>query len=193
MYEFAIDPEPPDDGRFIPDPHFQIFKEAFMPNAVRPIPEGYHSITPQLTCRDAARAIDFYKNVLGAREIMRMQSPGGKVMHAELQLGDSRFMLNDEMPGMSMAPSPSPMQPTSLFVYTEDVDTLYNRALKAGAKENMAPSNMFWGDRFGKFTDPFGHQWGVATHVEDVAPDEMKRRSEEMTKQMAKAATAQPT
>ena len=160
-----------------------------MPNAVRPIPEGYHTITPQLTCRGAARAIDFYKSVFGAQEIMRMDGPGGKVMHAELKIGDSRFMLNDEMPGMSVAPNPSPMQPSSLFVYTEDVDTLYTRALKAGSREDMKPSNMFWGDRFGKFTDPFGHQWGVATHVEDVSPDEMKRRAEEMTKQMAKAAT----
>jgi PhnB protein len=167
----------------------QIFKEVFMPNAVRPIPEGYHSITPQLTCRDASRAIDYYKSVFGAREVMRMDGPGGKVLHAELQLGDSRFMLNDEMPGMSVAPSPAPMQPSSLFVYTEDVDALYAAALKAGSRQDMAPSNMFWGDRLGKFTDPFGHQWGVATHVEDVAPDEMKRRSEEMTKQMAKAAT----
>jgi PhnB protein len=120
---------------------------------------------------------------------MRMAGPGGKVAHAELKLGDSRLMVNDEMPGMSVAPSPSSMQPTSLFIYTEDVDSLYQRALKAGSREDMAPSNMFWGDRFGKFTDPFGHQWGVATHVEDVAPDEMKRRSEEMTKQMAKSAS----
>jgi PhnB protein len=164
-------------------------KEESMSNAVRPIPDGYHSITPQLTCRGAARAIDFYKSVFGAKEITRMEGPGGKVMHAELQIGDSRFMLNDEMPGMSMAPAPSPVQPFSLFVYTEDVDSLYAGALKGGATELMAPSNMFWGDRFGKFTDPFGHQWGVATHVEDVAPEEMQRRSEEMTKQMTKAAT----
>ncbi len=86
-----------------------------MPNAVRPIPEGYHTITPQLTCRGAARAIDFYKSVFGAQEITRMDGPGGKVMHAELKIGDSRFMLNDEMPGMSVAPSPSPMQPSSLL------------------------------------------------------------------------------
>jgi PhnB protein len=161
-----------------------------MPNAVRPIPEGYHTITPQLTCRDAARAIDFYKKVFGAEEIMRMAGPDGKVMHAELKIGDSKFMLGEEMPGMAVAPTPGQIQPTSLFIYNEDVDTLYKRALQAGARENIAPSNMFWGDRYGKFTDPFGHQWGVATHVEDVAPDEMQRRGEEMTKQMAKAASA---
>jgi PhnB protein len=159
-----------------------------MSNAVRPIPEGYHSITPQLTCRDAARAIDFYKTVLGATEVMRMPGPGGKVMHAELKIGDSRLMVNDEFPGMAVAPDPSAGHSTYLFVYTEDVDTVYNRAVEAGARVDMPLDNMFWGDRYGKFTDPFGHQWGVATHVEDVAPEEMQRRSEEMTKQMAKAA-----
>src|SRR5712664_247178 len=155
---------------------------------VRPIPEGYHSITPQLTCRDAARAIDFYKEALGAKELMRLAGPGGRVMHAEMQIGDSRIMLADEFAGMSTAPTPSTLHSYSLFVYTEDVDTTFNRAVKAGARADMPPSDMFWGDRYGKFTDPFGHQWGVATHIEDVAPDEMKRRSEEWTKQMAKAA-----
>ncbi len=159
-----------------------------MSPSVRPIPEGYHSITPQLTCRDAARAIDFYKEALGAKELMRLAGPGGRVMHAELQIGDSRIMLADEFPGMSAAPSPSGLHSYTLFVYTEDVDTTFSRAVKAGASPEMPPSNMFWGDRYGKFTDPFGHQWGVATHIEDVAPDEMKRRSEEWTKQMAKAA-----
>jgi PhnB protein len=162
-----------------------------MPNAVRPIPEGYHSITPQLTCRDAVRAIDFYKSVLGAKELMRMASPDGKVMHAELQLGDSRFMVNDEFPGMAMAPDPSAVHSSSLFVYTEDVDALFKGAVEAGARMDMPLDNMFWGDRYGKFTDPFGHQWGVATHVEDVAPEEMQRRSEEMTKKMAAKAAGQ--
>src|SRR5258707_12153031 len=161
---------------------------SLMSAKVRPIPEGYHSITPQLTCRDAPRAIDFYKEALGAKEIMRMAGPGGKVMHAELQIGDSRFMIGDEFPGMSVAPDPSTLHSSSLFVYTEDVDTTFNRAPKAGARPDMAPSNMFWGDRYGKFTDPFGHQWGVATHVEDVPPAEMQRRSEEWSKQAAKAA-----
>jgi len=159
-----------------------------MPAKVRSIPEGFHSITPQLTCRDAARAIDFYKEALGAKELTRMAGPNGKVMHAELQIGDSRFMIGDEFPGMSAAPNSSALHSTSLFVYTEDVDSAFNRAVKAGARADMPPSNMFWGDRYGKFTDPFGHQWGVATHVEDVAPAEMQRRSEEWTKQMAKAA-----
>ncbi len=159
-----------------------------MSNAVRPIPEGYHSITPQITCRDAAAAIDFYKNVLGAKELMRMSGPDGRVMHAELQVGDSRLMVNDEFPGMATAPPPTAVHSSSVFVYTEDVDALFERAVQASARVDMPLSNMFWGDRYGKFTDPFGHQWGVATHVEDVAPEEMQRRSEEMTKQMAKAA-----
>jgi PhnB protein len=155
---------------------------------VRPIPEGYHAITPALTCRDAARAIDFYKEALGAKEHMRMAGPGGRVMHAELQIGDSRFMIADEFPGMSAAPNPTALQSSYLFVYTENVDAAFNRAVKAGAHADMPPSDMFWGDRYGKLTDPFGHQWGLATHIEDVAPEEMKRRSEEWTKQMAKAA-----
>jgi PhnB protein len=119
---------------------------------------------------------------------MRMGGPGGKVMHAELQIGDSRVMVNDEFPGMASAPEPSAIHSSSLFVYTEDVDALFRRASEAGAHVDMPLDNMFWGDRYGKFTDPFGHQWGAATHVEDVAPEEMQRRSEEMTKQMAKAA-----
>lgn len=159
-----------------------------MPSNVRPIPDGYHSITPQLTCRDAGRAIDFYKKVFGAKEIMRMPGPDGRVMHAELQIGNSRFMIGDEFPGMSVAPAPSSLHSFSLFVYTEDVDALFNGAVQAGAKADMPPSDMFWGDRYGKFTDPFGHQWGIATHMEDVAPEEMQRRSEEWNKQMAKAA-----
>src|ERR1700730_13328661 len=159
-----------------------------MPANVRTIPEGYHSITPQLTCRDAARAIDFYKQALGAKEIMRMNGPGGKVMHAQMQIGDSRFMIGGAFPRPADSASPSRLPSYSRFVYTEDVDATFNRALKAGARADMQPENMFWGDRYGKFTDPFGHQWGVATHVEDVAPEEMQRPSEEWTKKMAKAA-----
>jgi PhnB protein len=162
-----------------------------MPNAVRPIPEGYHSITPQITCRDAARAIDFYKNVFGAVELSRMPDPSGKIMHAELRIGDSRLMLNDEIPGMAVAPTSAAIHSHSLFIYTEDVDSVYKRAVKAGGRADMQPSDMFWGDRYGTFTDPFGHQWGVATHIEDVAPAEMQRRFEEMTKQKSKAAGAQ--
>src|ERR1700687_3221848 len=161
----------------------------FMSNAVRPIPEGFHSLTPYLTCRNAAAAIDFYTKVLGAKELMRMPGPDGRVMHAELQIGDSRLMLNDECPGIAAAPPPDAVPSSVVFLYSENVDALFELAAAAGARVDMPLSVMFWGDRFGKFTDPFGHQWAVATHVEDVAPEEMQRRSEEMTKKMmAKAA-----
>jgi PhnB protein len=159
-----------------------------MPNPVRAIPEGYQTITPALTCKNAAQAIDFYKSVFGAKEIMRMPGPGGMVMHAEIQIGNSRMMLADEFPGMSCAPTPGALSASSLFLYLDDVDAIFNGAVAAGAKVDMPLTNQFWGDRYGKVTDPFGHQWGLAQHVEDVAPDEMKRRSQEWTAKMAKAA-----
>jgi len=160
-----------------------------MPNPVRAIPEGYHSISPSLTCKNAASAIDFYKSVFGATEIMRMPGPDGKIMHAELKIGDSIIFINDEFPGMAAAPAPGVTPSTYLFLYTEDVDSVYNRAVSMGSKVTMPLDNMFWGDRYGKVMDPFGHQWGVAQHVEDVAPDEMKRRQDAaMAASMAKAA-----
>jgi PhnB protein len=164
-----------------------------MSTNVRPIPEGYRSLSPALTCKDAARAMDFYKKVFGATEIARMEGPGGMIMHAELQIGDSRIFLGDEFPGMSAAPNPqapASAQGFSIFVYTEDADSVVQRAVEAGSRVDMPLQNMFWGDRYGKFTDPFGHNWGVATHIEDVAPEEMKRRSEAMSKQMSQAAGA---
>src|SRR5437879_7664858 len=108
-----------------------------MPNPVRAIPEGYHTITPGLTCKNAAQAIDFYKSVFGAKEIMRMPGPGGMIMHAEIQIGDSRMMLADEIPGMTRAPSLGTMNPVSMFLYTENVDAMVNRSVGAGAKEVM--------------------------------------------------------
>jgi len=160
-----------------------------MPNPVRAIPEGYHSISPSLTCKNAASAIDFYKSVFGATEIMRMPGPEGKIMHAELKIGDSIIFINDEFPGMAAAPAPGVTPSTYLFLYTEDVDSVYNRAVSLGSKVTMPLDNMFWGDRYGKVMDPFGHQWGVAQHVEDVAPDDMKRRQDAaMAASMAKAA-----
>lgn len=161
-----------------------------MPKAVRAIPEGYHTITPQITCRNAQRAIEYYKQVFGATELNRAPGPDGKIMHAELQIGDSRIMLNDEFPGMNEAPDASKPSSSSLFFYTENVDAVFERAVKAGATVKMPVTNMFWGDRYGTFNDPFGHRWGIATHVEDVAPDEMQRRMEEAAKQMGKRAAA---
>jgi PhnB protein len=159
-----------------------------MPNPVRAIPEGYHSISPSLTCKNAARAIEFYKSVFGATEVMRMPGPEGKIMHAELKIGDSIIFINDEFPGMAEAPAPGVTPSLFMFLYTEDVDSVYNRAVSMGSMVVMPLENMFWGDRYGKVTDPFGHQWGIAQHVEDVAPQEMKRRQDAMAANMAKAA-----
>jgi PhnB protein len=159
-------------------------------SAVRAIPEGYHSITPAIVCKGAARAIEFYTEVFQAKEIMRMSGPGGTIGHAELQIGDSRIMLNDEFPGMANAPGPTPITSNSLVVYSDDVDALFERAVKAGAKVEMPLQNQFWGDRYGKIRDPFGHQWGLAQHVEDVAPAEMESRSNAFMAQMSKAASA---
>jgi PhnB protein len=161
-----------------------------MPEKVQPIPAGYHSISPALTCKNAAAALDFYKEAFGATEINRMPGPGGMIMHAELRIGDSVIFVSDEFPGMSAAPTPGATPSAYLFLYTEDVDTTFSRAVAAGATVTMPVTDMFWGDRYGKVTDPFGHSWGVATHVEDVSPEEMTRRSAEWTASMSKAAAA---
>jgi PhnB protein len=144
---------------------------------VKAIPDGYHSISPALTCRNASQAIDFYKKVFGAKEIMRMPGPGGIVMHAELQIGDSKIFMNDEIPGMASAPTPGSGNPIYLFLYTENVDRVFNAAVAEGSQIAMPLENQFWGDRYGKIVDPYGHMWGLAQHVEDVAPEEMERRS----------------
>jgi PhnB protein len=159
-----------------------------MATSVRPIPQGYHSITPALTCRDAGRAVEFYKKALGATELVRMAAPDGRVMHAELKIGDSIVFLADEFPGASAAPAPTTTPSIYLYLYVEDVDSVFKRATSAGCRVDMPVETMFWGDRYGKVTDPFGHHWGLATHVEDVAPEEMKKRSAEFTAKMAKAA-----
>jgi PhnB protein len=157
-------------------------------SAVRAIPEGYHSITPSLVCNGAARAIEFYKEVFHAKENHRMAGPGGTVAHAELQIGDSRLMLSDEFPGMANAPGANPPTSFYLYIYSDNVDALYDRAVKAGCKVEMPLQAQFWGDRYAKIRDPFGHAWGLAQHVEDVAPAEMERRSNAFMAQMSKAA-----
>jgi PhnB protein len=156
-----------------------------VPNSVQPIPKGYHSVTPYLVVNDAARAIDFYKRAFGAQEKMRMDGPGGKIGHAELKIGDSIIMLSDEMPGSGMRSPRSPGGTAAgVFLYVENVDSIFKQAVSAGAKADAQPSDMFWGDRFGKLTDPFGHQWSVATHKEDIAPDEMAKRAKEAMAKM---------
>jgi len=154
-----------------------------MANKVAPIPPGHHTATPYLTLDDSARAIDFYKKAFGAQEIMRMQGPDGKIGHAEIKIGDSVVMLSDEMGGGNRAPKSLGGTTAGIFLYVEDVDSVYKRAVDAGAKADMPPADMFWGDRFGRLTDPFGHTWAMATHTEDVAPEEMRTR---MQKEMAK-------
>ncbi len=156
--------------------------------AVRAIPEGYHSITPSITCKNAAKAIDFYKEVFHAKEISRMTMPGNMIGHADLMIGDSHLMLNDEFPGMAAAPNPNALSSVNLFVYSENVDQLFDRAVKAGCKVSMPLGDQFWGDRYGKLIDPFGHQWGLAQHIEDVAPEEMKKRSDAWAAKMSKSA-----
>lgn len=155
-----------------------------MATKVQAIPPGYHSVTPYLVVDDGARAIDFYKRSFGASELSRMATPDGKIAHAELKIGDSMIMLSDAMMGYR-SPESLGGSPVSLFLYVEDVDSVFNRAIEAGAKSDMPPADMFWGDRYGKLTDPFGHLWGIGTHIEDVAPAEMEKRAREA---MAKAA-----
>ena len=165
-----------------------------MANAVKPIPEGCHTVTPYLVLNDAARAIEFYKRAFDATERMRMEAPQGRIGHAELKIGDSIIMLADEMPGMD-ARSPQSLGGTSagIFLYVKDVDAAFQKAIDAGARVEKPLDNMFWGDRYGKLTDPFGHSWSLATHKEDVAPAEMQRRMQaamaKMNEQKTRTAT----
>ncbi|MBV8866082.1 MAG: VOC family protein [Acidobacteriaceae bacterium] len=154
---------------------------------VKKVPEGYHSATPYLVVGDAARAIDFYKKAFGATELVRMGGPEGKIGHAEIKIGDSMIMLSDELMG-NRSPQTLGGSPVSIFLYVDDVDSVFNQAVNAGAKGDMPPMDMFWGDRFGKLTDPFGHLWAVATHIEDVAPEEMRKRAQASMAQMTQAA-----
>jgi PhnB protein len=146
--------------------------------SVNPIPADYPRVIPYLTVDGAAAAIDFYCSVLGAKERMRMPGPDGKIGHAELNLGDSVVMLADAMPDMG-SPSPKSLggTPVTVMTYVEDVDAVFKAALKAGAIERRPVENQFYGDRAGQFEDPFGHQWFVASHVEDVSPEEMEKRA----------------
>ena len=156
--------------------------------SVKPIPEGYHTLTPYMTVRDAARAIEFYKQAFGAVEKGVMKGSDGKVMHAELRIGDSIVMLADEFPEYgSMAPSKGGSG-TGLHIYTEDVDSAFDRAVKAGASVEMPVTDMFWGDRYGKLVDPFGHKWSIATHKRDMSVEEMKAAQDEFMSRMSKSA-----
>ena len=145
--------------------------------AVKPIPDGYHSVTPYLIVDGAARALDFYAKAFGAKELLRMPRPDGRIGHAEMRVGDSVIMLADENLEMKVrGPKSVGGTPVQMMVYVEDVDTVFARAVEAGAIVERPLSNQFYGDRTGGIVDPFGHSWYLATHVEDIAPEEMERR-----------------
>ncbi len=155
---------------------------------VSPIPKGYHTVTPGLAVRNAAQAIEFYKKAFGAREKMRMYGPdGNSVMHAELQIGNSKIMVGEEMPEMGH-PSPQALNgtPINLYVYVRDADKAFNQAVKAGAISVMAVNDAFWGDRYGQVKDPFGHSWSFATHKRNLSQKAMKKAAEEFFAQMAR-------
>ena len=156
---------------------------------VKPIPDGYPRVTPYLMVDGASAAIDFYTSVLGAKERGRMPAPNDKIGHAELEIGDSLIMLADEFPDMDVrGPRAIGGTPVTLHVYVEDADSVFDRAVQAGAKPLRPVEDQFYGDRAGQFEDPFGHRWNVATHVEDIPPDEMMKRAEAA---MAGAGSAQ--
>ena len=147
---------------------------------VKKIPDGYHSVTPYIVLDDAAGAVEFYKKAFGATERSRMPSPDGRLMHAEIQIGDSFIMLSSEFPemgGTAKSPKKAGFATSSLLIYTEDTDALVQRAVEAGATQTMPTTDMFWGDRYAKLKDPYGHEWQIATHIEDVSPEEMKARA----------------
>jgi PhnB protein len=151
--------------------------------AVKPIPDGYHTVTPYLIVKGASQALDFYKKAFGAEEVFRMDGPGGSIMHAEMKVGNSRVMLADEMPDMGYtAPRPGAGASTSLYLYVEDVDARFKRAVEAGAKVKRDLKDEFYGDRTGALEDPFGQVWHLATHKEDVPKEELDRRFQDMMK-----------
>jgi uncharacterized glyoxalase superfamily protein PhnB len=145
---------------------------------VKPIPEGFHTVTPHLTIRGAAQAMDFFKKAFGAQETMRMDGPDGRLMHGEMRIGDSVIMLADEFPEQGSKATNS-----SLMIYCDNADAMVKRAAEAGATVKMPPTDMFWGDRYAKLSDPFGNEWSVATHIKDISPAEMKKAMENMAQQ----------
>jgi PhnB protein len=157
--------------------------------SVKPIPDGYHTLTPFLTVRDAMSAIQFYKQAFGAEERGIAKGPDGKVMHAELKIGDSIIMLSDEYPEFgSLSPLSTGGTGMGLHIYIDGVDAAFDRAVKAGARVEMPVTDQFWGDRYGKLKDPFGHNWSIATHIKDLSMDEMTHNMDEAMEKMQKTA-----
>jgi uncharacterized glyoxalase superfamily protein PhnB len=147
--------------------------------AVKPIPEGFHTLTPHIIVNDAAKAIDFYKKAFSAEEVLRLPGPGGKIMHAEIKIGDSPVMIAEEYPDMGVrSPLAIGGSAVTLNLYVPDVDKVFNQAVSAGATAAMPVADQFWGDRYGKLTDPFGHHWSVATHTEDLTAEQIAERAQ---------------
>jgi PhnB protein len=161
-----------------------------MTDKVKAVPDGFHTITPHLTVRDATRALEFYKQAFGAQVLHVMPAPGGKVMHAAIKIGDSILMLNDEFPeyGGDPAPSATSGSGVALHVYLDNVDAAFERAVSAGASVKMPLMDQFWGDRYGIVKDPFGHKWSLATHTRDMSPEEMQKEQEKAFSKMPKSA-----
>ncbi len=159
-----------------------------MAGTVKALREGQHTITPHLVVSGAAKALEFYKNAFNAEILGVHNTPDGKVMHAEIKIGDSTIMLADEFPGFSKSPKTLGGSPVILNLYRDNIDELFNQAVKAGATVTMPLMNQFWGDRYGQLDDPFGHKWALGQHIEDVAPDEMERRAKEAFAKMADCA-----
>jgi PhnB protein len=161
-----------------------------MAGNVKPIPDNYHRVTPYLVVDGAAKAIDFYKKAFGAEEKLRMPGPDAKIAHAEVRIGDSMVMMSDEMPpmpgqpGVYKAPKKAGFATAALFMYVKDADASFDRAVKAGCTVRSPMTDMFWGDRYGQVIDPFGHTWSMATHTEDLSPQEMAKRQQEAFAQM---------
>lgn len=159
-----------------------------MPTAGKPVPEGYRTVTPYLTIKNAGEAIDFYRRAFGAEEIVRMPGPDGRsVMHAELRIGDSMLMIADEWPtGDCKSPKTLGGTSVNIFLYVPNVDATFQKAVAAGANASMPPTDMFWGDRYSKVVDPYGHSWGIATHKLDMTPEEIQKGQKEFMAKMAK-------
>jgi PhnB protein len=152
-----------------------------MAKTVKKIPDGYSAVTPYLTVKGAAQALEFYKKAFGAEEVMRMPMPDGKIAHAEIRIGGSVVMLHDESPQWNaFSPQTIGDSGSSIMLYVHDVDAVFKRAVEAGATSLMEPSDQFYGDRCGSIKDPFGHKWHLGTHIEDVPPDELARRAEKL-------------
>lgn len=169
-----------------------------MPKKVKPIPDGYHTVSPYLVLDECAKAIEFYKKAFGAEEGLRMAGPDGKIGHAEVRIGDSVVMMSDEMPpmpgqpGTYKSPKKAGLSTAALFLYVKDVDASFDRAVKAGCTVRAPVTDMFWGDRFGQVIDPFGHSWSLATHKEDLSPQEMGKRQQEFMAKMKQGAPKKP-